>query len=609
MNRLPNCKINPADTGLDVTDTGRVVDYVCSIISRYGAGQRILELGCRDGQHAVALARKGYRTTGIDACTASVARAKVAAAAAHVNVDFVAIDLLMLGAKLPVDVIDAAICMRSPEWGSDSDFVRLLRAVRDKIADDGVLILDHANPMSIARGIPAADATVPGGRYDLVADRDCGPQAASVGGHKSATAQQRMSLRTVPELAHLLRVSGFEVVCVDSDFVVDATPSLDAAHVQIVARPTPTVPVSLSLSVHQLQTAEPVSVLNLKWSPDEIEWLDPPPDQIWSALLAGGAGDIARTSRNYALTDPWGGERAAAVLSTFFETELRSDSIVFGPGATGLLRQIALLASAGRVLTTRLVHRDFPLWAAAEGARLDWLADGSDDDDITDALAKIAPDIVYFDRPSATGAVMSLERVVRICREAHRCRAFVAIDEAYLAYFGGADSAVSLVPSTDNLIVIRSLSKAYCCGGLRIGFAVGGAIAATELRRVVSPLQVSELAYQMGLRLLEAGDIFGKLRRRIVEAKSAMMETLASDGFSALTGHEHLPWILLADKSGRVQSALAARGVTGKRLVPFGLGPVTDMSWLRLSVPLSADRMAEFRRAMAKKSSGTPVFL
>jgi len=50
--------------------------------------RRILDIGCGTGRHAIELARRGYRVTGIDLSEAQLTRAREKAAAAGVAVDF-----------------------------------------------------------------------------------------------------------------------------------------------------------------------------------------------------------------------------------------------------------------------------------------------------------------------------------------------------------------------------------------------------------------------------------------------------------------------------------------------------------------------------------------
>jgi 2-polyprenyl-3-methyl-5-hydroxy-6-metoxy-1,4-benzoquinol methylase len=54
----------------------------------FDRARRILDIGCGTGRHAIELARRGYRVTGIDLSEAQLTRAREKAAAAGVAVDF-----------------------------------------------------------------------------------------------------------------------------------------------------------------------------------------------------------------------------------------------------------------------------------------------------------------------------------------------------------------------------------------------------------------------------------------------------------------------------------------------------------------------------------------
>jgi SAM-dependent methyltransferase len=63
----------------------------CDFIEKEIAGDRaipVLDIGCGTGRHAVELARRGYRVTGVDLSPAQIERARSKAAAAGVDVDF-----------------------------------------------------------------------------------------------------------------------------------------------------------------------------------------------------------------------------------------------------------------------------------------------------------------------------------------------------------------------------------------------------------------------------------------------------------------------------------------------------------------------------------------
>jgi SAM-dependent methyltransferase len=71
-------------------------------------GEAILDVGCGTGRHAVELARRGCRVTGLDVSPGMLAQARQAAAAAQVAVDFRQADATDFSFETP---FDAVICL------------------------------------------------------------------------------------------------------------------------------------------------------------------------------------------------------------------------------------------------------------------------------------------------------------------------------------------------------------------------------------------------------------------------------------------------------------------------------------------------------------------
>jgi SAM-dependent methyltransferase len=75
--------------------TAAEVDYLDAILA-LDDGDRVLDLACGNGRHAVALAARGHRMTGIDIAAENRARAATRAAAAGVSVELITGDITRL---------------------------------------------------------------------------------------------------------------------------------------------------------------------------------------------------------------------------------------------------------------------------------------------------------------------------------------------------------------------------------------------------------------------------------------------------------------------------------------------------------------------------------
>ena len=73
-------------------------------------------------------------------------------------------------------------------------------------------------------------------------------------------------------------------------------------------------------------------LLNLRWTPDEADWLRPDPRGVWRDLFAGGPETRADIAQAYALDDPYGRKRAAPLLPDYFGRAMRSCFVKCGAG-------------------------------------------------------------------------------------------------------------------------------------------------------------------------------------------------------------------------------------------------------------------------------------
>jgi histidinol-phosphate/aromatic aminotransferase/cobyric acid decarboxylase-like protein len=338
--------------------------------------------------------------------------------------------------------------------------------------------------------------------------------------------------------------------------------------------------------------------LDLRYADDEADWLDPPPDEVWTELstLIGPSG--AEIVERYPLSDLYGGLRGAPIVAAYFGVPLSAEQVVFGAGITTLLHDLSALAENALLVAPELVHPDFEAWAVSRGAELKLVPDSPNGAALLQVLATYQPTVIHFDRPGFAGRVLGLTDLRAISASAAGRGATVVVDESAAAYLPPCESAVALIPSTPNLVVLRGFTKGFSWGGLRAGFAVVSHALSGRVRELVAPMQISELALDLALRLLAHGDPFQRLRAKIKSAKPAFAAALSRCGLEVQPSHELIPWVVVADPAGSIDARLAGLGIRGLRpsTPPMLRPPATDV--LHLTLPLSPARTVLLHRLL-----------
>jgi len=112
--------------------------------------------------------------------------------------------------------------------------------------------------------------------------------------------------------------------------------------------------------------------------------------------------------------------------------------------------------------------------------------------DVPLALEKIGNDpikLVFVCTPAnPTGQAISLDEIRLLARSCEG-RAIVVVDEAY-AEFNDEPSAIGLLKEFDNIVVLRTLSKAYALAAVRIGILMAQENIVRVLRNICAPYPV-----------------------------------------------------------------------------------------------------------------------
>lgn len=125
---------------------------------------------------------------------------------------------------------------------------------------------------------------------------------------------------------------------------------------------------------------------------------------------------------------------------------------------------------------------------------------------LEDALAQSGARAVIFSNPcNPTGSGISRAELLPLIQK--REDVLFLVDEAYMDFWD--QSLLHDAPALSNLIVLRTLSKAWGAAGLRLGFAVSSPGLISALNAARSPYNVGTPAQILGRILLEQGESRG----------------------------------------------------------------------------------------------------
>jgi len=271
----------------------------------------------------------------------------------------------------------------------------------------------------------------------------------------------------------------------------------------------PQVPASAQLNTNENPFApSPALIAAISKRVSEVsESLNRYPDRDAVALRAGLAKYMtAQTSQSFEVANIWAANGSNEIIQSIFLAFGRESALGFTPSYS--------------------MH---PLIAKVTSVK--WLDGKRRDDhslDVAVAVEQILsakPTLTFITTPNnPTGSVVKLVEITELSKAAAAVGGLLVVDEAY-AEFSSEASAATLITEYPNVIVIRTMSKAFAFAGARLGYLIADPAVIDALQLVRLPYHLSaitqavaEVALSFSAELLAGVDTL-IAQREIVQAE------------------------------------------------------------------------------------------
>lgn len=155
-------------------------------------------------------------------------------------------------------------------------------------------------------------------------------------------------------------------------------------------------------------------------------------------------------------------------------------------------------------------------------------------DGIKNQVGKVK--VVFLCSPgNPTGNLLPQEQIKTVI-ELFQESAIVVVDEAYIE-FSADNSVISWLSTYKNLVILRTLSKAFALAGLRCGFTLANSDIITMVSKVIAPYPISAPVAEIATTALDSNNL-GQIKVRVAE--NAILREQLSDWLAQQSWCEHV---------------------------------------------------------------------
>ncbi|MEJ6607965.1 MAG: histidinol-phosphate transaminase [Candidatus Planktophila sp.] len=225
-------------------------------------------------------------------------------------------------------------------------------------------------------------------------------------------------------------------------------------------------------------------------------------------------------------------------INSLSGTSFSADQIWVGNGSNEIIQSLFLAFGSRPALGFTPSYSMHPLISKVTGVT--WRDGGRLPDfsfDVAAGLSQISeikPALTFITNPNnPTGASISLAEIEALAGATAAIGGLLVIDEAY-AEFSEVTSAVTLLSKYPNIIVIRTMSKAFAFAGVRMGYLIASSQIVEAMLLVRLPYHLSALTQAAAEVALDFKDELLGTVSQLIESRKYVTAQLEKMGLSVI---------------------------------------------------------------------------
>ncbi len=136
--------------------------------------------------------------------------------------------------------------------------------------------------------------------------------------------------------------------------------------------------------------------------------------------------------------------------------------------------------------------------------------------------------LIYIDNPNnPTGQHIPLADIKKVLDAALKMEVMVLVDEAYGDFESRHDSAVTLINSYENLLVVKTFSKGFGLGAVRAGYIVMPEAAINVINRCAGEMNITTIACELIPHALSDQQFVDESITKIRKSKQKIIDSLS----------------------------------------------------------------------------------